>query len=182
MSSTCNRPQTIEFPNKTCIEVDVDCYNKDSALNLFWKALDIGADCYHAAVASLGVVTGCKWVYATNTDTSTNSAQVMAMWQTCQFSQCIEYQLAGTPCYLVTRSENQILIRDVVREYPEDLYLKELGVKDYLGQSIKKMNGDIIGHEIIGHIGIMHDSSFDNLEIIEGALGVIIKALELELN
>ena len=169
-------PAEIKLPDNRKINVTNTGDSRDIALDTLWNAIEVGADAYHAAVAGLAAATHCKWVYVTKLTDDQKQAAVLAMWQTDTFADCFTYELKNTPCELVLKSENQKLIQRAAEKFPEDDLLLEMGVEDYLGQSYKNKSG-----KIVGHIGLMHDLPFIEISSLEESLGVIVKALEIEL-
>lgn len=169
--------QEIKFPSQQTIQLDSIEASDDAAVKVMWDAIDLGADIYYAAVAGLFVATRCQWVTISRILESKERVEVLAMWEGNQFADCIEYDLADTPCDLVLKSENVAYFQDVANQFPQDIYLQQLGAEDYIGLSFKGRDGSIIGHA-----SLMDSSPFEELEHLEKSLRLICSALSLELN
>jgi len=170
-------PAEIEFPDDRKIGVVEKGDSRDIALDTLWAAIEAGADVFHAAVAGLAAATHCKWVYVTRFIDECSPVEVIAMWQESKFADCFDYELEDTPCELVLKSENPKLFKGAAEKFPKDEWLSEMGVEDYIGQSYKNSAG-----EVVGHIGLMHNNPFIEIPSLEESLGVVVKALEIELD
>lgn len=82
------------------------------------------------------------------------------------------YPLEGTPCQRVYDRGVTYHSHDVAHLYPEDTDLVEWGVDTYLGIAIVDETG-----ERRGHVGVMHDSAFEDPASVERK----VRALALDL-
>ena len=168
--------ECLVFPDNQSVEVKRQSQPEDTALKIFWDALDVGVDRYHAAVAGLAISTGCPWIAITNFFSSKNLVRVMAMWNRNDFFHCHEYNLEGTPCELVMNSEAVLRFSKPFEKFPQDAYLRDQGVNDYMGLSFRNKKG-----VAKGHITIMDEEPFTNVYQIEKTLKAVQTAFKLEL-
>ncbi|MCW8880630.1 MAG: GAF domain-containing protein [Kangiellaceae bacterium] len=175
MNPQAHQLKSITFPDQKELEVQFSEAPEDTALNMIWAAMDKGVDIYHAAVAGLVASTGCKWIAISSLLDSKDRVEVLAMWEDSDFASCFEYDLEGTPCDLVTKTENIIVFDKVADKFPHDEYLQDMGVEDYIGLSFKNDQG-----EIAGHISIMDNEPFEELPSLEKTLGVVSALVGLE--
>ena len=165
----------VRFPGSQYLDVERRDLPEDTALKLLWDAVDAGIDIYHAAVAGLAVGTGCKWVAITNLMSDKECVTVKAMWDSVEFTECHEYAVENTPCDLVLKSEEILVFDNVTEKFPQDEYLRKLGVEDYMGLSFRDKKG-----QVIGHITLMHHLPFSAIEQLEKTLSVVASAVALE--
>ncbi|TQV81430.1 hypothetical protein [Aliikangiella coralliicola] len=176
MNAQHRQVNNIEFPHSLNLEVEKYKDPQEAALKVTWAALDKGIDIYHAAVAGLAVSTGCKWISISRMLVSNRRVELKAMWEDEKFTDCFEYDLTDTPCDVVVQSEGSVMFEKVAEKFPQDAYLQDLGVEDYIGLSFKDHDGNLAGH-----ICVMDNEPFEKLEQIEKTLGVVSAAVALEM-
>ncbi|RJX69681.1 phosphodiesterase [Vibrio sinensis] len=80
-------------------------------------------------------------------DKLTNSAQTLSFACNNTVTKPFSYSLEGTPCDLVSRSDNAFYLcgSDVQTRFPRDIFLQDHGLVAYLGIPLRTRSGDIIG-------------------------------------
>lgn len=86
------------------------------------------------------------------------------------------YPLQGTPCQLVFGQQFHAFPRDLARQFPEDPFLKPLGLESYAGTPLFDSAG-----APLGLIAVMHTAPMENLDYARMLLKVVAKRLEAEL-
>jgi len=72
-------------------------------------------------------------------------ARTLAVWTNGAFIDNIEYELAGTPCAEVHKGEIRSYARAVQNKFPEDEFLRDMGMESYVGIPLMDAAGRCIG-------------------------------------
>jgi diguanylate cyclase (GGDEF)-like protein len=79
----------------------------------------------------------------------------------------INFSLKGTPGYNVVKGQIQVFRSNVSAQFPEDDYLKSLGIDSYIAVPILAENG-----QQLGLISLMHSSELPNVELAQSVLSI----------
>jgi len=112
-------------------------------------AASTGEDFFHSCARSLAEVFQVRYVsIAEFVGDRKDRSRTLAFWTGEDFSPNIEYDLAGTPCETVVEVKGGICRyeRSVRQQFPQDLYLVDLGVESYVAALIQDTQGNSIGH------------------------------------
>ncbi len=88
--------------------------------------------------------------------------RLIALWTGEAFEESFEYDVDGTPCKEVLRGALCLYPADVQESFPDDDWLKEIAAECYLAVPLFSYAGDIIGH-----LGVIHDQSLDDVPFAE---------------
>ncbi|MEE8551277.1 MAG: PAS domain S-box protein, partial [Gemmatimonadota bacterium] len=94
--------------------------------------------------------------------------RLIALWTGGEFEEGFEYDVDGTPCREVLRGTLCAYPADVQDSFPDDVWLKEIGAECYMAVPLFGSAGDVIGH-----LGVVHDHSLDNLSLAEHVLRAV---------
>ncbi len=95
-------------------------------------------------------------------DQRAGRVRLVALWSGEGFEENFEYDVGGTPCHGVLRGELCLYAADVQEAFPDDVWLKEIAAEFYLAVPMFGSAG-----EVIGHVGVIHDQSLDDLALAE---------------
>ena len=104
--------------------------------------------------------------------------RTLAVWAGGQFTDNLEYDLAGAPCALVVTDAKLVTYPERLRErFPDDALLAQLGAESYVGIPLRDTSG-----RALGNLVVMHDAPMRRLPLAESLLTVfaIRAATELE--
>lgn len=88
-----------------------------------------------------------------------------------------EYELAGTPCErLIGRKTPLVLPEGVLREFPRDGWLAQLGAEGWAGVPLVDSSG-----QVVGHIGVMSRARLDETERLRDVLDLFAAQVASEL-
>ncbi|HXG49288.1 MAG TPA: PAS domain S-box protein, partial [Methylomirabilota bacterium] len=82
--------------------------------------------------------------------------RVLGHWAAGQAGPTFEYDLPGTPCADVARSQFCFYARHVTRRFPHDDLLKRMGAESYVGVPMNDPSG-----RTIGLVAVIHDQPMD---------------------
>jgi PAS domain S-box-containing protein len=85
-----------------------------------------------------------------------NTVRTLAFWSQGDFQADVTYPLHGTPCYNAVTCSLCYYSDDVANHFPEDLMLRDMGLKGYLGAALKNSRG-----ESIGVMALLHDEPLE---------------------
>jgi PAS domain S-box-containing protein len=96
-------------------------------------------------VIKISEITGFTYAMITSLDFTNNSASALAISKNGIIKDNFEYNLTGTPCYETIQSDFCIYEDAVDSLFPEDLMLREEGIKSYIGMLLRSSSGEAIG-------------------------------------
>lgn len=82
-------------------------------------------------------------------DTERSRASVLSFWESDGYGPKIEYETAGTPCGEVSQRPVTFYPSGIAQLYPEDTFLKNLGIESYLAVPFTDLEGEPLGHVCI---------------------------------
>jgi PAS domain S-box-containing protein len=88
--------------------------------------------------------------------------RLIGLWTGERFEEGFEYDVDGTPCQEVLRGVLCLYPADVQKSFPHDVWLKEIAAESYLAVPMFDYTGDVIGH-----LGVIHDQSLDDVSSAE---------------
>ncbi|MBI5643858.1 MAG: PAS domain S-box protein [Deltaproteobacteria bacterium] len=88
-----------------------------------------------------------------------DSVQTLAVWAKDKFADNFTYKLDGTPCEKVVAKSLCIYVKDVQKQFPDDLLLVEMGIESYLGVPLYDVSGSPIGILVALHNEPLTDTS-----------------------
>lgn len=108
----------------------------------------IGQDFFPALVQNLAVALNVPYVIVSEKiDTSVNYLNSLAFWSNNQLSENFQYDLDNTPCELVVQNRQVYYFAENLQElFPNDLWLKEIDAKSYIGVPLLDNNQKAIGN------------------------------------
>lgn len=94
----------------------------------------------------------------------------------------IQYELNDTPCQLVLENNTCIYPNNVDRLFPNDLLLKEMGIKGYVGVKLIGSNNNLVGIMVALYKKPMKDQqmAISVMEIMSGRAGAELERLSFE--
>lgn len=104
-----------------------------------------GKDFFRSLVQHLAEGFGVRWVFVAECLPDLR-ARSLAFWDTKQFGEDFEYQLAGTPCLKVTEGRVCHVPDRLAEVFPQDHGMIEMGTVSYLGVPVRDANQRVIGH------------------------------------
>ncbi|MGB7442974.1 MAG: PAS domain-containing protein [Coleofasciculaceae cyanobacterium] len=110
------------------------------------------------------------------TDETKTKVRSLALWTGEQFSENVEYQLAGTPCEQIKHGSIFYCQSKVQERFPEDKFLVEAAIESYLGIPLIDSTG-----EVIGLLAVMDCSPLKNNSDKESILRIFAARAEAEL-
>lgn len=104
-----------------------------------------GESCYRAIVEKLAGVVGVEEAFLTECcDSPATRVRMLAYWVEKEFTECEQFDLAGTPCENVIHGAQQVFMaRRVASRWPLE---SKYGTEGYLGMPCFDTNGVVIGH------------------------------------
>jgi len=127
-----------------------DSYDSNSILTSLLADIRNGEDIYQATASAIHRATGWRWVSITRFQDQ--NVEVLAHWDTDGLSDTFSFEIAGTPCEMMARSERYTLFSDVSKAFPENAALQQMGASTYAGLIYRGGN-----QQPVGHIMAMHD-------------------------
>jgi len=106
-----------------------------------------GTQFFRSLVKNLAQVLQVHGVWVTEFKETENKLNSLAFWLGGQFVDKYEYQVSGTPCEPVLKSDQICHVPDnVIELYPKDPDLEPLGAVSYMGLVLKAESGKVLGH------------------------------------
>ena len=101
----------------------------------------------------LAVAVDARFGFVSEVGEESGTLHLLAIWTGDDFGECITYPIEGTPCERVLGKNLVTIQKGVQKEYPEDLWLAEIGAESYMAVPLLGSDG-----RPIGHLGVIHDS------------------------
>mgnify|MGYP000951477772 CR=1 FL=1 len=76
-------------------------------------------------------------------------ARARAVWMGDSHAPLFEYPLTGTPCAKVVEGETCLWARDIQRAFPDNQFMKQVGLESYLGVPMFNSDRCVIGHMVV---------------------------------
>ena len=109
-------------------------------------------------------------------DKHPGTVQTIAMFDGTQFSEGLEYELAGTPCREAVMLGRCSYPRGVQSSFPMDHLLVDMGIQSYFGVALKSSTGDPMGV-----MSVMSRSPLENVSSAETILSIFAARASAEL-
>ncbi|NER45128.1 MAG: PAS domain S-box protein [Symploca sp. SIO1A3] len=122
---------------------------REDALRLIVEgtASSTGMEFFRSCVRYLAQVLQVHYALVTEfANESKTRIRTLAFWTGEEFSNNIEYEIAGTPCAEILAGINCHYPQGVQQLFPEDQDLFELGVESYWGIPLKTSDEQVLGH------------------------------------
>ena len=87
-------------------------------------------------------------------DEESGTIRLLSHWAGTGYGENLEYVIAGTPCEQVLKGHLCYFPSNVQERFPEDLWLKQIGVEAYMAIPLFDQGG-----KPVGHMGILHDEA-----------------------
>lgn len=98
------------------------------------------------SLKALYETTSADIIFVATIDTPYSTATTLCMLEDGKLAENITYQLVGSPCEKVSGEGSCVISGDVSTSYPEDLLLRELQIKSYIGEPIRSSeSSEVIG-------------------------------------
>jgi len=134
-------------------------------------------DAIHAAVRGLAEELGTKVAFVCEVpENDPEYARTLALSVDGDFLENREYRVAGTPCAGVYKGGRLFHPKGVAQIYPEDRMLAEWRLESYLGVGLYDAAG-----RLMGHVGVMHDGTLEDVSRSEARLRSVALAIGAEL-
>jgi formate hydrogenlyase transcriptional activator len=78
-----------------------------------------------------------------------NRARALAAWSGSDFRPSFEYDLTGTPCEGVIDGRTCKYERDLGAHFPQNDYIRQMGIESYVGVPLRDSTGKVIGHLVV---------------------------------
>jgi len=121
------REQALDSLAKLNISGGIDEFYKVCVKNI--------STAYHSKFAFIGLFA----------DSTKKSIQTRAVWAGDRYFDNFEYELRGTPCADILNLTKEIIPKNVVALYPDDVMLKEMNAESYYGSPLLNKKGEIVG-------------------------------------
>ncbi|PZD73685.1 Autoinducer 2 sensor kinase/phosphatase LuxQ [Acaryochloris thomasi RCC1774] len=121
---------------------------REQALKLIvaGTAAQVGDEFFRACVWSLAKLLTVRYIFlAEFIDAEQTKARTLAFWKEGDFSENLEYSLAGTPSFDVLQGSMFRCLHSIQDRYPQDAALATLQVESYLGEKIVDPLGNVLG-------------------------------------
>ncbi|WP_413162784.1 ATP-binding protein [Capilliphycus salinus ALCB114379] len=133
---------------------------REEALKLIVEgtASATGREFFHSLVTYLAQIMQVRYaLVAEYVPGSKQRVRTLAFWQGDGFSDNFEYDLAGTPCEVLSAGECRFYPENIKVQFPEDPYLVQFNVESYMGFALCNSAGDRIGHVAVFDVEPMTD-------------------------
>lgn len=114
----------------------------------------------HAAMAF-----GARYAFVAET-VSPLESRSLAYWEGDQFGEGFSYRFPGTPCQKVAAGHVCSTPTRLQELFPEDLWLRQIGVDSYVGAPMRSATGEVLGHIAVLHTEPMQPSA-EQLAVLE---------------
>jgi len=84
-------------------------------------------------------------------------ARARAVWLGDSHAPLFEYPLTGTPCQKVVEGETCLWARDLQQAFPDNQFMKQMGIQSYLGVPMFSAERRVIGHMVVSDLKPMPD-------------------------
>jgi PAS domain S-box-containing protein len=101
---------------------------------------------------------GARYAFVAET-LNENESQSLAYWEGSDFGAGFSYRFPGTPCQRVAQGYVCSTSSGLWEKYPEDKWLKQIGVESYIGVPMKNAQG-----QTVGHIAVLHTEPMEATE------------------
>ena len=119
--------------------------NENALKEIIKNTMGKGGQAFFDALAkSLYQITEADYVYIAESITE-NEIKTISLFNKTKQQENLTYTLKGTPCKNVINNETCIYTNNVTKLFPEDLFLKNMGVKAYIGTPVFNYKGEGIG-------------------------------------
>jgi PAS domain S-box-containing protein len=135
-----------------------------------------GAAFFDALTARLATVLGADVAFVGQLGLDGTSMDIVSVFGDGKRAQPFSYSLAGTPCAQVIANRVYAHSRDVVRLFPEDTLLAEMGIHAYVGVPLRDADGNSIGI-LVG----LFRRDLDDVEFAESVLLFFAPRVALEI-
>ncbi|RRJ85283.1 EAL domain-containing protein [Aestuariirhabdus litorea] len=105
----------------------------------------IGEDFFHSLLSYLSSLSGMDIAFIATVDEARNEARTLVCYEDGRPVGNFVYELAGTPCEDVLRSEMCYVDSGVINRYPEDKMLEEMQLESYVGTPLVDSEGNHCG-------------------------------------
>lgn len=138
-----------------------------------------GFEYFHQVSENCSQVLGCEAVLIGQVNSAENlNVSVESIFMGGALQENFNYDLAGTPCFNVFNGKRVCTYADKVDEqFPEDLILKDLGIKSYSGAPMFSDDGDMIGIFVI-----MDDKKLLEPDLISTIVEFLSQRIAVEFN
>jgi len=121
-------------------------------------ASSTGSDFFPSLVRHMATALRVRYAFITECDDGKH-AKALAFWKGDGFGETFEFDVAGTPCMKVVNGEICHYQENLVRLFPLDTPLADMGAESYLGVPMLDRSG-----RVIGHIAIIDDKPMERDE------------------
>lgn len=119
---------------RTAFRLLADGLSREPARDFFpWLALRLASIVEADALAIVRVIPGGR------------AARTLSLCIDGAIVDNVDYALAGTPCEQVTEHRVCLFARDVVKDFPDDIMLADLGAEAYLGVPVLTLDDKLVG-------------------------------------
>jgi PAS domain S-box-containing protein len=135
-----------------------------------------GAAFFDTLTARLTTVLGADFAFVGQLGLDATSMDILSVFGDGKRAKPFSYSLAGTPCAQVIANRVYAHSKDVVRLFPEDTLLAEMGIHAYVGVPLRDANGRSIGI-LVG----LFRRDLDDAELAESVLLFFAPRVALEI-
>ena len=118
-----------------------------------------GRDFFYSLVRHLALALRVRHAFLSECLPEPDRVRTLAFWKAGAFTDNLEYDVTATVCGLVLGGKVAVFPADVQRLFPEDRDLAELDAQSYLGVPVLDSGG-----QVIGHLAVLDDKPFDEVE------------------
>ncbi len=147
----------------------------DAAYKLAVDWMDQGCSLGEAVAAAAATVCGVRWASVNKVRPNSTKVQILALFDNGEFTDCYSYHFHGTPCEEVLANEKFCRFDDVQSAFPDDEELRQMGVVDYAGKSVRSVDT-----RLLGHLVVFNDSMINDIHRLESVVCRLVPLLQLE--
>jgi PAS domain S-box-containing protein len=141
----------ISLNSVLCVVRDIsDRKRREEALKLIVEgtASKTGQEFFQACVQYLAEILGIQYAFITEcANPQKTRVRMLSFWKNQNFSENLEYDLAGTPCdEVITNGQYYCYPDNIIARFPDDADLVDLKARSYAGIPLIDTTGDVIGH------------------------------------
>ncbi len=149
----------------------------DAPLTATTTPAETGESLLRVLTENLAKTIGARFVFLSEVvEQRAGRVRLIALWTGDGFEENFEYDVDGTPCRDVLGGDLCLYPADVQKSFPDDGWLKEIAAECYLAVPLFSSAG-----EVIGHVGVIHDQSLDDLALAEQVLRAVGAQASVEL-
>ena len=127
----------------------------------------IGDTFFKSMVQFIGETLNLNYAFIAKFSDDKKSAESLAFWAKSGINENFTYQLKQSPSNKVIKTNKALYFENVLDDFPNDVFLRELRIKSYMGKALLNSSG-----EAIGIIVVLNQHKFENIEFTKSVLEI----------